>query len=195
MNIKQSVSLFVFVGGALAAGMAFAQSETEGEAQEKAESVVREPAVGETFVAGSFSQWDLRCERLQSGADRCQMYQLLTDGSGNSVAEINIFPLPSGGPAEAGAAIMTPLETLLTENLRVSVDGGEARVYPYSFCTVEGCVAQLGFTPEEVTGFKRGAAAQVTLVPARAPDRTVDLNMSLSGFTAAYEELRSRAGL
>ena len=190
MDIKNTLKLLVFVSGTYAASAVFAQSESEAETQADAE-----PVVGETFIAASFSDWDLRCERQQDGNDRCQMYQLLKDGSGNSVAEVNFFPLPVGGPAEAGAAIMTPLETLLTENLRVSVDGGEARVYPYSFCTVEGCVAQLGFTPEEVTGFKRGAKAQVTLVPARAPDVTVDLTMSLSGFTAAYDELRARAGL
>ena len=190
MVYSRTTRLAAVVIGVSMASMALAQDSTA-----PAEEPPAEPAAGEAFLAGTFSDWQLRCERLQDGVDRCQMYQLLTDQSGNSVAEINLFPLPEGGPAEAGAAVMTPLETLLTENLRVSVDGGEVRVYPYSFCTVEGCVAQLGFTPEEVTGFKRGAAAQVTLVPARAPDRTVDLTMSLSGFTAAYDELRARSGL
>ncbi|MBT8459349.1 MAG: invasion associated locus B family protein [Boseongicola sp.] len=168
--------------------------ETEVEA-ETAEVEPSEPVAGDTYVAGTFSDWELRCLRLESGRDRCQMLQLLVDQTGQAVAEVNFFAIPPGGPAEAGASVITPLETLLTANLRLAVDAGEVRQYPYSFCTVEGCIARLGFTPEEVVGFKRGATATVTIVPAQAPDQTVDLRMSLSGFTASYDELRTRAGL
>ncbi len=153
------------------------------------------PAPGQAFVAGTFSAWELRCVRQQDKIDRCQMYQLLRDETGSSVAEVTLFAIPPGGPAEAGASVITPLETLLTADLRMSVDGDKARVYPYSFCTTEGCVARLGFTPEEVLQFKRGVNATVTLVPALAPDKVVNLTMSLSGFTAAYAELRTRSGL
>lgn len=153
------------------------------------------PVAGDTFIAGNFSDWELRCLRLQDGNDRCQMYQLLVDQNGQAVAEVNFFAIPPGGPAEAGASVITPLETLLTANLRMKVDAGDNRQYPYSFCTVEGCIARLGFTPEEIVEFKRGAKATVTIVPAQAPDQTVELTMSLSGFTASYDELRARAGL
>ena len=181
-------------------GTAFAQTDTPAEpetpaVEAPAEDVPSGPQPGDTFVGATFSDWELRCLRLENGSDRCQMYQLLRDGTGTSVAEVSIFAIPPGGPAEAGASVITPLETLLTADLRVSVDGDKARVYPYSFCTADGCVARLGFTPEEITSFKRGVAATVTLVPALAPDQTVDLTMSLSGFTAAYEDLRARSGL
>jgi len=186
------------------AGAAFGQTtettEAESPPAETTESdapiaAPTEPAPGETFVAGAFSDWELRCLRLESGKDRCQMYQLLIDATGQAVAEVNFFAIPPGGPAEAGASVITPLETLLTAELRLAVDAAEPRRYPYSFCSTEGCVARLGFTPEEVTEFKHGATGTVTIFPALAPDQTVDLTMSLSGFTAAYGELRARAGL
>ncbi len=190
----------LFLAAALALpATTFAQSTDTTEADtaetESTEPAASEPAAGETFVAGTFSDWKLNCLRLQDGNDRCQMYQLLKDANGQSVAEVNFFAIPPGGPAEAGATFITPLETLLTANLRLSVDSGEVRQYPYSFCTVEGCIARLGFTPEEIVEFKRGAAGKVIIVPAQAPDQTVEVTMSLSGFTAAYEELRARAGL
>ena len=145
-----------------------------------------EPAVGETYVEGSYGDWELRCIRTADGADPCQLYQLLEDGQGNAVAEISIFDLPAGGQAEAGATIITPLETLLTEQLRLSVDGGATRAYPFSFCSQLGCFARVGFTSAEVEQFRAGAQAVLTIVPAVAPDQTVDLTVSLSGFTAGY---------
>lgn len=145
-----------------------------------------EPVIGETYVEDTFGDWELRCIRTEDGADPCQLYQLLQDQQGNAVAEISLFDLPEGGEAVAGATIITPLETLLTEQLRLSVDGGNARIYPFSFCSQLGCFARIGFTEEEVGQFRAGAQGVLTIVPAAAPDQTVNLTVSLSGFTAGY---------
>lgn len=144
------------------------------------------PALGSTYVMAEHGAWDQRCIKTETGNDPCELYQLLRDEQGNAVAEFKLFSLPEGGKAAAGATIITPLETLLTAELRLSVDGSPARRYPYSYCTAVGCFARLGFTAEEVEQFKRGASATVTIVPAAAPDRTVALTASLKGFTAGY---------
>lgn len=144
------------------------------------------PQVGQTYVAETFQDWELRCVRADGGKDPCQLYQLLKDSDDNSVAEFSMFNLPAGGQAAAGATIITPLETLLTAELRLAVDGSQAKRYPYSFCSGVGCFSRVGFTEEEVNQFKRGASATVTIVPAAAPDSTVDLALSLSGFTAGW---------
>ena len=146
-------------------------------------------APGQPYVKETFSAWELRCVAAPNRGEICQLYQLLKDGEGNSVAEFNMFPLPNGGQAVAGANIVTPLETLLTAQLRLSVDGGQAKRYPYSFCSQVGCFARIGLTPEEVGQFRAGASAQVTIVPAAAPNETVDLSLSLAGFTAGYNAL------
>lgn len=146
-----------------------------------------EPQVGQPYIREEFGDWSLRCLRTEDGNDPCQIYQLLLDPDGNAVAEISMFPLPEGREAAAGATIVAPLETLLTENLTISVDGGNARTYPFTFCNTAGCVARVGFTGEEVQQFRAGNAAQLSIVPAAAPDQRVDLTISLSGFTAAYE--------
>ncbi len=143
----------------------------------------------EPYVRDTFGDWQLRCVRAGEDAEICQLYQLMRDGDGNSVAEFNVFPLPEGQQAAAGANIVTPLETLLTENLRLSVDGGQAKRYPFSFCSRVGCFSRIGLTAEEVGTFRAGAAATVTIVPAAAPNETVELSLSLSGFTAGYNAL------
>jgi invasion protein IalB len=144
------------------------------------------PQVGQTYVAETFQDWEVRCVVADGGKDPCQLYQLLKDGNGNSVAEFSMFDLPPGGQAVAGATIITPLETLLTAELRMSVDGSQAKRYPYSFCSGVGCFSRVGFTAEEVEQFKKGASGQITIVAAAAPSDTVDLTVSLSGFTAGW---------
>lgn len=144
------------------------------------------PQVGQPYIREEFGDWALRCLRTENGNDPCQLYQLLEDEDGNAVAEISMFPLPEGGEAAAGATIVAPLETLLTEQLRLSVDGGTVRRYPFNFCNRAGCVARVGFTAEELSQFRRGNVAQLSIVPAAAPDEQVDLRISLIGFTAGF---------
>ena len=146
---------------------------------------------GQTYVEKVTGDWERKCIALPEGQgdDPCQMYQLLKDETGNPVAEISLGKLPAGSQAVSGATVVVPLETLLTQQLTISVDGSQGRRYPFRFCTQLGCVANIGFTADEVAGFKKGANATVSIVPAAAPDQRVNLSMSLSGFTAAYDEL------
>lgn len=146
-----------------------------------------EPQVGQTYLRSEHGDWQLRCVKTSEGRDPCQLYQLLQDENGNAVAEINLFNLPEGQQAVAGATIITPLETLLTPQLRLAVDAGEGKLYPYSFCSQIGCFSRLGFTADDVNSFKRGANATVTIVPAAAPNETVELTVSLTGFTAGWD--------
>ncbi len=146
------------------------------------------PTVGQPYVLQEFGDWQMRCVKAPEGQrDPCNLYQLLEDKDGNQVAEVNLFRLPDGSRAAAGATVVVPLETLLTQQLTLSVDGANARRYPFTFCNSAGCVARIGFTQAEVDQFKRGASAQIRLVPAAAPDEEVLLTMSLSGFTAGFE--------
>ncbi|MGJ8545501.1 MAG: invasion associated locus B family protein [Sulfitobacter sp.] len=148
-----------------------------------------EPQIGQPYTRENFDEWELRCIKGEEGAEAdepCQMYQLLDDGEGVPVAEVSLFRLPGSGKAEAGATIVVPLETSLPQQLNIAVDGGKPRRYPYAFCNPVGCYARLGLTPADVTAFKNGAKATITIVPALAPDQKVLLNLSLKGFTAAY---------
>lgn len=207
--MRQALKLVVPALAILLAGSAFAQTEapaTEAPAAEGAPAATTAPSptgelalgepvtggdgLGEPYVGGEFTDWVLRCVRTNTGNDPCQLYQLLRDQQGNNVAEISLFPLPAGGQAEAGVTIITPLETLLTEQLLVRVDEGQPKRYPFTFCSAVGCVARLGLVAEEVEGFRRGTKAQVRIVPAAAPDQEVILDVSLAGFTAGFQALK-----
>lgn len=142
-----------------------------------------------TYVKSTHGDWAVQCLRVQEGPEPCQMYQLLRDPNGGSVAEVSIFRINNGGQVAAGGTFVVPLETLLTEKLNLRVDSGQAKRYDFSFCTTVGCYARVGFTGEDVAAFRRGNVANVTIVPALAPDQRVTVSMSLTGFTAAYDEI------
>ncbi|WP_300019172.1 invasion associated locus B family protein [uncultured Roseobacter sp.] len=185
----------------LAASFAMAQSTTT---EETADEPVQEtpvpadglslgeeasegPKVGETYVKEEHGDWSMRCIKTEEGDDPCQMYQLLADGEGTPISEFTLFRLPDGGQARAGATVIVPLETSLAAQLTVKIDSNAAKRYPFAFCNSIGCYARIGLTQEDIDGFKKGNQATLTIVPVLAPDQKVDISLSLTGFTAAYD--------
>ncbi len=147
------------------------------------------PATDGTYVKETNGDWTLQCLRLPEGAEGeepCQMYQLVKNPQGVEVAEVSLFRLEGGGEVVAGATVVTPLETLLTQKLSMQVDNGPVKRYDFSFCTKTGCYARLGFSAADIAQFKAGNLAKISIVPAMAPDSRVTVGLSLTGFTASY---------
>lgn len=147
------------------------------------------------YEIGTFSEWTVRCVRVdEAPSDPCEMGQVLKNTDGQPTVEFSLYRIKREG-VEAAATIVTPLETLLTRNVTLAADGTQGKVYPFTFCTRQGCVAQIGFTADEIAAFKKGSAATVTIYPVAAPDRPVQLKVSLAGFTAAYDSLTGLPGI
>jgi len=142
-----------------------------------------------SYIKDTYGAWQLQCFRSETGEDPCQMYQLLHEKGGNPVAEFSLYKLPEDSPAVAGATIVVPLGTLLTQGLRISVDDSVAKAYGFSFCSRVGCFARIGLTQEDIDAFKKGTEATLAIVPAQAPDQRVLIKASLKGFTKAYENV------
>ena len=152
-----------------------------------------QPAGGpvEPYVKATYGDWQLRCMKTADGSDPCELYQLLKDGKDNSVAEITLLSLPNAKEVVAGATIIVPLETLLPQQLTLAIDGKEAKRYPFTFCAAVGCFSRIGFTAAEIDAMKIGAKATVSVVPIAAPDKVVSVNVSLKGFTEAFEAIKA----
>ena len=166
-----------------------AAAEAEGTAAgtEEQLDIGEEVAEDPTYIKETYGDWQLKCFRTETGENPCQMFQLLREETGNPIAEFSIFRLPEGSEAVAGATIVVPLGTMLTQELKIAVDGGKAKSYAYRFCSLVGCYAQVGLTKEDIEAFKRGVSAILTIVPAQAPDKKVEIKGSLSGFTSAFD--------
>ncbi len=151
--------------------------------------------IGQPYWGVTNGDWKARCFKTPEGDDPCEAFQVLTDGTLtatgqlNQVAEISLFDLPDGGDAVLGAVIIAPLETALQAGLVLQIDAGAPKLYPYSFCTVAGCIARIGFTATDVAELKKGNEAKLVIVPAAAPDQQVNIKVSLTGVTAAIDAL------
>lgn len=149
---------------------------------------------GSAYVKDTFQDWRVVCVTPPEGRESCNMQQLLRDENDNPVSQVSIAPLPpAAAPRAAAVEVATPLETLLSEDMRLAVDSAAAKRYRFTFCTPQACYARFALTTEEVTAFKGGKVATVTIVPLMAPDQTADITMSLSGFTAAFDSVLAEA--
>ncbi|MEO1732956.1 MAG: invasion associated locus B family protein [Pseudomonadota bacterium] len=187
--LKLTISTLLAAGltaGVLAAQETASENATPPEL-DLGQPVIQGPQIGDRYLKEAFGDWELVCIKTDLETDPCSMMQILVDSTENPVAEVSMFRLENGGQAAAGATIVVPLETLLTAQLTISVDGGTAKRYAYSFCNPIGCVAQIGLTQADIDAFRRGNTAQISIRPAQAPDQLVTVDMSLTGFTAAYD--------
>lgn len=149
--------------------------------------------IGTPYMAASHGDWSLMCTRSAANADPCELYQLLRDGSGTSVAEITLVDLPARASepgAVAGAVLVTPLETYLPAQIQISVDAAPAKVYRFEYCAAMGCVARIALSADDIATYQGGKTAAVTIAAAIAPNQPVTLEMSLAGFTAGYRAMQ-----
>ena len=187
MKFWISVLLALAVSLPAAAQDTASEAPAEGAAEASAsEAPSQEPP---EYVAATHKDWEIRCSR---GDNTCFLYQLARNDAGDPVAEFSMILLPDESEAVAGVTVVTPLGTLLTEGLRVQVDSGNTVQYPFSWCTRVGCFARYGLLPQELQAMRAGNKATLTLLSIAAPGQPITVNLSLSGFTAAHEDLKVR---
>ena len=146
--------------------------------------------VGTEIVQSEHGDWKIVCVVLpEDQPEQCRLYQLLVDKEDNPVAEYSIVALDEAAKAEAGVNFISPLGTLLTAQASMRVDSGQVKRYPFGWCDAQGCIARYGLTKAEVDGMKKGNKAVMTIVAAAAPKNPIELDLSLTGFTAGWKAL------
>lgn len=131
-------------------------------------------------------EWEVGC---LAGTTNCEMQQVATDAQENPVLLVRLVKLPEGNEAPALAIFNTPLGTLLPPGLGFQIDSSPAASLPFEWCVQEGCIVRLGLRQPEVDALKRGNGVKLTVTSIADPEAPVELTLSLSGFTAAYDSL------
>ena len=81
---------------------------------------------------------------------------------------------------------------IMRGKLQKAATGRETDMFKFiDYCAAQGCISRVGFTADELVGLKKGAKAVFTIVPAVAPDKTVDLDLSLKGFTDGFTAVKT----
>lgn len=148
------------------------------------------PRPGDRHILSEHGAWKLRCITTNADADECRLAQLLFDDSGNPLVEISISPLYEPDEAVATATVITPLGTLLRDELGFAIGDLNVKRYPYALCSPVGCYSHLGLTQEELDGLKEEEQAAVMFVVIAGPSQRAvraELNVPLDGFADGYE--------
>ena len=150
---------------------------------------IREP--GEIYLAGNKGDWNVRCVAANPGEiDKCEIQQLLFLNENSPIADISIFKLPEGERAVAAANVMVPLETLLTKKFRFAFSKESVKEFPYSFCNQNGCLVRMGLLEEDIEAMKKGSSSELSITHISSPEASINLSLSLNGFTAAFDIIR-----
>ncbi len=130
--------------------------------------------------------WEVGC---MTGTTNCEMQQVAADPQGNPVILARLVKLPADAEAKALAIFNTPLGTLLPTGIRFQIDTSPEATLPFEWCVQEGCVVRLGLRDAEIASMKRGRNVKLTVISIADPEQPVVVNLSLAGFTAAFDSL------
>lgn len=148
-----------------------------------------EEGIGEVYLREDHGDWAMRCVRTpEDQPDQCHLYQRLFSEPENALAEALFYANAPGSDPAAFVEFITPLRTLLTAGLGVSIDGGQPNRVPFTFCQATGCVARVPLNALELQAFRAGGKSTIFIVPVGA-NQAVTADMSLSGFTAGMGAL------
>jgi len=150
--------------------------------------VAAAPATAQETLRETHGAWSVLCADTQ---DVCVMQQTGKGQAGNDVLDVRVRKLRdltdnNGQPIPAAIQIAAPLGVLLRAGVRVQVDGNEQRGAPFEICIQAGCVVRDVVSQDFLDEMRAGAVARMTVV---SPQQEVTIDISLSGFTAAFNSL------
>ena len=158
-------------------------------AQSTDEASEETPELGQAYLKATHGDWTIRCERAPIGqAEPCDMFFVVTEQD-MPVIEFGILRTEAPDGVIAGAFIHTPLEVLLTQGIKIAIDGSPAGAVPYVFCTPRLCRSEFPLKESDINAFKRGGKASMEVVVLSEPPRSLNFEVSLTGFTAAFDAL------
>jgi len=113
----------------------------------------------------------------------CIITQELRTDSGQLLASVAIRETP--GEARKTLIASIPVGMLLRQGVQLQVDGGEPTKAEYTLCFPNACYAELNIDTGFINSLKAGGKLQLTTYNQQG--RQVRFDLTLIGFTAAYE--------
>jgi invasion protein IalB len=132
--------------------------------------------------------WVVRCLEAQANQPkRCEMVQVLSDR--NSRREVLVMVIGyTGDKAAPQAVFVLPLGVLLPTGLTLKIDQGTPKTVGFRHCEPQGCIAPWQMTEVDLGALRAGTTLTVSVNDHGG--KSVDLPISLKGFTAALGKIR-----
>lgn len=177
----------IFIGATAALFMAGSASLAPATAQESAET---QPAQPNVTLSATHGAWEVHCVE---GTEDCTMRQFGDTPDGERALMVAVKRLEGvtneGQPVPAAMEVLAPLGLLIPYGIRLKVDQGEVTGIPLIRCVQDRCIAQEPLSEQSVSTLKGGATARFGFVM----NDEVLVDISLNGFTAAYNSLKPMA--
>ncbi|MFD2189484.1 invasion associated locus B family protein [Pistricoccus aurantiacus] len=132
-----------------------------------------------------FEDWEVRCP-TDGASGTCSMTQLIN----NPKSQEPLMRVIMAYPPEidtAAMVFMLPLGVGLAPGLQLKVDDNQPVSFPYQICVDQGCRADLPIEPALLEQMRSGGTATLSLAGPKG--ERLDLDISLSGFTAASKRI------
>lgn len=144
-------------------------------------------AQGQDELRATHGDWEVRCV---SGTDTCAMSQVGNTSDGKRALLVTVQRLrgvtaEDGSVVPAAITVQTPLGILLPYGVRMKIDNNQVVPVQLSRCVPAGCISNARMLDEAVGRMKKGSSAVFGFFL----DREILVNVSLRGFTKAYNSL------
>lgn len=142
-------------------------------------------AFAEPSLRATHGDWQVLCVLNENLLEECFIGQALDDQtSGQRAMTAMVMKAPDGSVA---LRITVPLGVLIPAGLNLTIDGNSVGDVGFVACFPDGCMTQVGMSDEVLGALKAGVQATVTVHD--FDNQPIALPLSLSGFTAAFDDL------
>lgn len=135
-----------------------------------------------------FKDWTMVCEKLPKlDKEICGILQTVTNEN-RQILQVSIGYLPNSKTPRVILTLAMPLGVFLEPGLEFK--GGNAKPVhlPFKVCHTNACVATIILDKDIIKNMKAGTKGSVKF--AASKDQVIEIPISLSGFTAAFNSLK-----
>jgi invasion protein IalB len=134
-----------------------------------------------------FTNWTVMCEELPRSKQKiCNVFQNVTNDKGKVVLQVAMGYSPVSSDVQA--LVTLPLGVMLQPGIEFKGGKADTIRVPFSLCVQNGCIAIIKMTDAMIQAMKSGSKGSIKF--AATKKQIIEIPISLSGFTAAFNSLK-----
>ncbi len=127
--------------------------------------------------------WFKACSK-QEDVDICNVQNIMVADTGQLLTAVSMIEV-KGKVNRKIFQVTVPSGRMVPPGIGLQIDGGQTQKIDYMICLPDRCIAEVALSDQLVAAFKRGQ--QVTLTSVNFQNQPNPINVTLSGFTGAFD--------
>ncbi len=127
--------------------------------------------------------WFKACSK-QEDVDICNVQNIMVADTGQLLTAVSMIEV-KGKVNRKIFQVTVPSGRMVPPGIGLQIDGGQTQKIDYMICLPDRCIAEVALSDQLVSAFKRGQ--QVTLTSVNFQNQPNPINVTLSGFTGAFD--------